>query len=152
MSVICFSSEEIGHIAESVQFKNRQYGRQGQYWKFLTFHDELEAKHCNPKVDMCEYADHKIACWMDRLYIANQIAFLYTYNSEKDMKIDRLDEKHIVGLPLPGKQLLEKLSSLRYNLQSNSGHSFVSQEDAERLERLINGLKDEIIRIREDKI
>ena len=89
--------------------------------------------------------------WIDRLYIGNQLAAIYTYDDMKNDTIDRMDMKDIHESVIYGsdkKGLLEflaDLNSLRYNLFSNSGHSFVSQEDMDKLDWLIDYIKDQIV-------
>ncbi len=82
---------------------------------------------------------------VDRLYIANQLAYDYSYDIPK-IEIRRLEQKDIDAAPvIKGVKLLSELKSLRYNLYSNGGHSFVSKKDAEKLDILIIALMDEAI-------
>lgn len=147
MSVIVSAPGEIGAIAKSLIYKNARHGAPGEFWKFHTHQEELELKDLHK--DACavqEEIDLDIACWLDRLYIANQLAFAYTYNDGRNT-ICRLEKSHIdAATPLPTKELLSRLKSLRYNLYSNSGHSFVSQKDAERLDKIIVALMEEMLR------
>jgi len=80
----------------------------------------------------------------DRLYMGNQMAIYYMYG--EGGQIERLTEEDIKQ-PLWGdKALLAKLESLRYNLYTNNGNCFVGQEDAEKLNRIIERIMKLIIR------
>lgn len=89
-----------------------------------------------------------IVCWVDRLYIANQLAYhtTYTYREGK-FEVELLDDSDIKsnGCNWDNKKLYSFLNSLHYNIFSNGGRSFLSEEDMNRLDSLISSVARNII-------
>lgn len=89
-----------------------------------------------------------IVCWVDRLYMANQLAYhtTYTYRDGK-FEIEMLQDEDIKsnGLNWDNKKLYSFLNSLHYNLFSNGGRCFVSEDDLDRLDSLISIIARKII-------
>ena len=139
MSVLILKPNEYLGIAES--FK---HGELRDY--FFSSLEKMEAEYWveHAKISLWDFTDNAISTWVDRLYIANQLAFFYSY--DKSIQLERLKESDW-GLPLTSRVLLEKLASVRYNVITNGGNCFVSEKDMDRLERLIEIVKD--IRMRE---
>jgi len=146
MSVLAFSAEKMGSLATSLISKNRRHGGPGEYWEFLTHPELLELKELYKTADeLFDAIEQEISCFVDRLYIANQMAYIYSYDVSKS-EIQRLDKKHIdIAVGIEGAGLLRELKSLRYNLYSNGGHSFVSKKDEEKLTTVIIALMEELI-------
>jgi hypothetical protein len=86
--------------------------------------------------------DKAILCWVERLYIANALAFEYQYGDSDTITIKRLNEKELEGQLLGYEQFLKQLRSLRYNLYTNAGRSFLSEDDMEKLSALIQFVQD----------
>lgn len=146
MSVIGFSNKEMGELTEAVISLNNRSGAMGYWWKFVSDQEIQEIQKYNPEKDQQDIAENKIACWMDRLYIGNQLAYIYTYDYD-GQEIDRLQSENIGAYTTwSDLKILEKLESLKYNLYSNSGHIFVGPEDLEKLESLLTSLRQKIIR------
>jgi len=89
-----------------------------------------------------EFIEIYIITLFDRLSLANQMAFAYGYNEPLDL--ERLDFEldggylawdHIT--PERKRDFHNDLKSLDYNLYTNNGRSFVSQQDLEVLKMLI---------------
>jgi hypothetical protein len=147
MSVIKFEANDIGALAWAVQAKNNYRSA------FELTRDKLESHFF--KID---YAgeDKRIACFFDRLYIANQLAYFTTYQDDcaKDgsFTIKRLQEEDIGpnskirgNVPNTPRKLNLELRSLRYNIASNAGRTFFDEEDTQRLDQLIDYTANEII-------
>lgn len=87
-----------------------------------------------------------ILAFVERLYIANNLAFSIQYPDSDTITIERLTEKDLQGALMHDHQFLETLESIHYNLYTNEGRCFLGREDEERLERYINHVKDRILR------
>ena len=136
MSVLKFSKEEIAQIASTI----KEDARLNQ--KFLSLKEigELALLGAYPPTE--EKLRHKINCFCERLYIANALAYQYGYGEK--ISVERLEEKDLEGSLIQMKALSEKLRSLRYNIFTNSGHSFLSEDDAKKLDRLIQMIRDNL--------
>jgi len=136
MSLFKFTWEEIGAICNSVLSHKELWDRAGVPWKekanfaLLSFDGKTQMSWNQKK--------NNFLYFMDRVWVANQVAVDFAYNA-KSFEIQRLAEEHLKGFLSPP-VLLRKLESLQYNLITNSGRSFISQEDSERLESLISVL------------
>lgn len=89
--------------------------------------------------------------WCNRVYIANQIAYILTYAHHPDCNraIEYIaDSDHCNGggalLQKPS-EFYNKLQSIRYNLYSNGGQCMLNGEDMARLDNLIAAVAAEII-------
>ncbi len=88
--------------------------------------------------------DDKIAirAWANRVYVANQIAYIFTYahRADCDKKIQQFDDKdpwnHGADLIQNPARFFRTLESIRYNLYSNGGQVMLCREDMERLDDL----------------
>lgn len=88
--------------------------------------------------------------WANRVYIANQIAYILTYShrSDCDRKIQMLDKDcwhnggELVKNPARFYRILE---SIKYNLYSNGGQVLLCHEDMERLDNLKAMLAREVV-------
>jgi hypothetical protein len=92
-----------------------------------------------------------IYAWVNRLYVANQIAFIFTYShkAECDRKIALFDEQDIWH---DGAELIQnparwyrRLQSIGYNIISNGGQCMLCREDMERLHNLAARIASEVI-------
>ena len=133
MSLFKFTWAEIGEICNSVLSHKELWDRAGIPWK-------EKANFALLGFDGMSWDQEKnnFLYFMDRVWVANQVAVDFAYNA-KSFEIQRLATEHIKGF-LNEKNLLKKLKSLRYNLITNAGRSFISQEDSERLDTLISVL------------
>jgi len=104
---------------------------------FLSPREVVYATYFMGSPEMPEYKKHAINYWAERLYIANYLAYEYQYGENTTITIQRLEEKDLSGNLIPERALAEKLRLLRYNLYTNAGKSFVSEEDLTKLSRLI---------------
>ena len=151
MSVIAYESKDVGAIAYEILMNN-------EYCDALKLiRDHHEAKTFSLGVKD-EY--QKTKCFFDRLYIANQLANFTSYDDECNIDgsftIRRLQPSDISkpgtfrGRSLRTKRgLWDALTSMRYNIVTNQGHSFFDEEDCERLDNLINYIARELIDMQE---
>ena len=95
--------------------------------------------------DVSRHRRSRLAQWADRLFIANQLAFFYTYD-EEDPKIERLGNEDIGNGPgmSPGR-MLEVLEGIHYNIYTNGGNCFLGKTDEKRLKWYIDQLKDKLL-------
>jgi len=83
-----------------------------------------------------------IGAWTNRLYVSNQIAYIFTYSHRDDCdktinQMDRSDWKNGMDLLKNPVRFYRMLESVRYNLISNGGQIMLSGQDMERLNDLI---------------
>lgn len=129
MSVVVFSRSEMAELTRAVIYSEECMDC--LTWEKGSFAAELQSLNFEQKKE-------RVAAWMDRLWIGNQIAAAYAY--ERDLSVMRLWDMDINNgdpFPFDGKQLYRKLSDLNYNLYTNEGYSFVSDDEHRRLNRLI---------------
>ena len=137
MSVIKFTAEQLGMLANSVLCKSALFDRAGipftEKAKFALYSDKGMT-----------WAEQKLnfLAFMDRLFVANQVAHDFSYNENFD--IIRLKKENVNGFH-NDYVLLRELKSLRYNLVTNAGRTFTSEEDESRLDTLISVLSHIII-------
>ena len=90
--------------------------------------------------------------WCNRLYVANQIAYIFTYshNDDVDTRINMIERNE--SLWADGGHLLQDLprffrilESIRYNLYSNGGQVMLCGEDMTHLNDLMAFVSREIV-------
>ena len=158
MSVLVENKEKYGALADYIQMKN---SRTDGYFSFLTHDEKMEMEHLKHQLkdfDEYEHTENRINCFVDRLYIANQLAWYYNYGDWYNQEngdghdktkgpIDRLEKNDVKnGMSMNTKRALKLLNSVSYNIYTNGGNSFLSKKDSEKLDRMIEQLKSEIIR------
>jgi len=132
MSVILYEKEKFGSLANHLTLTTELREMS------LPYDEKMRLKQYKGTFDD-ECAN--IICWVDRLYIANQLAYHTTYTShENKFEVELLDDPDIKnnGCNWDNKKLYSFLNSLHYNLISNGGRSFISEEDMNRLDALIS--------------
>jgi hypothetical protein len=140
MSVILYTKEEFGSLAYHLTHTNQDLRDLA-----LPYHEKLKLQRFKLRPGD---EDRNIICWVDRLYVANQLAFHQTYSwGEGRFEITPLDEEDINpnSIHWDYRKLYDFLNSLHYNLFSNGGRSFISTEDMARLDGLIGGVARRII-------
>lgn len=79
--------------------------------------------------------------WCNRIYMANQCAYIMTYSHREDCDrtISDISDKCTGGFALLAnlKKFYETLTHIRYNLWSNGGNMMLSSKDEDRLNALI---------------
>lgn len=146
MSVIVFSKEEICRIGNSIL--NIDHARE----KALLAYDRLSHLLFQNKGAVRYEDEHEaVLHLMNRLFIANQTAYHYQYpdtNEGSKMVIETLEKEDFLkeSAPMNKPLLLKELKGLKYNLYANSGNSFISETDMERLDGIIHAVMDEMIR------
>ena len=88
--------------------------------------------------------DKKILCFVERLYIANTLAFDYQYSEMEEITIKRLERNDLDGSLIINTVLLLNLRSIKYNLYTNNGHCFTNETDMKKLDRLVETLENSI--------
>jgi len=137
MSVKKFSVAEFADIATTIKNSPlRKY--------FYTAEEEGLMARLNHYPPLETQRDKDILCWVERLHIANALAYHYQYSDTDTIIIKRLNEKDLEGKLLPEKELYQQLRSLRYNLYTNNGRVFLGGNDLARLTRFIDILRDDI--------
>lgn len=97
------------------------------------------------------YTDHResaIKAYFNRVAIANELAIMLTYK-DADCQVHGLDDPDIkIDLSITGspKKIYHTLSSIHYNLVSNSGSMMFSAKDEQILNDLIAHFAYQIIR------
>ena len=100
--------------------------------------------------------DNRIKSFFDRVYIANQLAYYVSYQDEcahdGSFKVERLQDEDIAPFTKANNKQLNSpraiynfLTSIRYNIISQAGRSFLDEQDSERLENLIQHFASIII-------
>ena len=141
VSVFTFTRKQMGRIGESILY-HRIMGSNVARDLVL---NEYE-KYMRLKLSGSDAVTEKdVYCFVDRLWIANQMAFAYTYERGDEGKpvvheIERLSEEDFSCLPLGSDKFLSELNSLKYNTISNGGNTFLGVSDQEKLDQIINAL------------
>jgi hypothetical protein len=145
MSVFVLSPEEFGSIAATIRLTTDSFRRpifplsMAERWE----HAALVGP--SKKEDEEDYTRSLIRPFVFRLYLANAMAERYTYmkgdTAEFVIPLFELPGGKILSLPA----LLRKLESLRYNIVTNGGNTFLGVKDDEKLNDLIERIKSELI-------
>jgi ribosomal protein L27 len=136
MSVIKFSVVEFADIASTIRYDTVLRDH------FLSLKEvgKLSKLKMYPPTE--QQLDKAILCWVERLYIANALAFEYQYGDSEIISIKRLAEKDLEGQLLRRGEILEKLRGLRYNVFTNAGRTFLGEDDMAKLSALIQLIQD----------
>lgn len=141
MSVALISVEEFADLATSIKY-NEELSKTFFSWRERFFNLLYSRENGNIPTE------NEILCFVERLYLANRMAYYYQYGDECEdgvIHIRRLEEYELHGKLLPFREILFLLRSIHYNLYTNAGRCFLGREDMERLERLINACKEALI-------
>ncbi len=136
MSVIKFSVAEFADIASTIRYDTVLR----DHFYSLKEVGELARLKMYPPSEA--QLDKAVLCWVERLYIANALAFEYQYGDSEVISIKRLTEKDLEGQLLSRREILEKLRGLRYNLFTNAGRTFLGEDDMAKLSALIQLIQD----------
>jgi len=137
MSVASIQLPTFANVATTLKFCNDlKYAFYSFREKYLKL---MYKKQADPEPD-----ENEILCFIERLYIANRLAYLYQYPDEcknNSITIKRLEKEQLNGFILPISKLLEELKHIEYNIYTNAGRCFLGNEDMERLHRLMDACK-----------
>lgn len=140
MSVVLITKKEFSDVAKSLLY------HEALKEVFLSWRERYYKTQFSKEINL---NSNEILCFVERLYIANRLAYYYQYPYEcqnNKIEIERLNEDfYKQGNILQDKELLRLLRLIHYNLYTNNGRIFLGKEDEERLERIITRLKDKII-------
>lgn len=151
MSVIQIDPTEFGRIASMLL--RSQYADDFSWCVFDTqesmeIHTLLTHLESHETVHQFEEAKNTmIFTWVDRLYLANQIAAAITYVKEREFTLQHL----YIGMldlsnPYPTlPEFYEQLRSIRYNIYTNNGRCMFGHDDMTRLDDLIDAVAHQII-------
>lgn len=141
MSVALISIEEFADLATSIKYID-ELSKTFFSWRERFFNLLYSKENGNiPN-------ENEIMCFVERLYLANRMAYYYQYADECEdgvIHIRRLEEHELHGRLLSFRELLFLLRSIHYNLYTNAGRCFLGSEDMERLERLMEACKEALI-------
>jgi hypothetical protein len=130
MSVFKLPLKDFASITSTIKYD----ARFRDHFLSLEEKGELSLLLAYPPTD--KYIDNEIRCFVERLYIANALAFAYMYG-EKPIIIERLTEENLEGSLIEVVEFIKTLRTLRYNLYTNAGNSFLSEKDMKKLNFLI---------------
>ena len=125
-----------------------------QYRDDFTTYFKFAYPYENEYTDFDNFKDTAITlkAWMERLYIANQLAWALTYEHKKKFEIERYeagelekvksyDTATIKGMV----EFIRELDSIAYNLISNGGRTFLSRYDEDVLKGITNRMKSRLV-------
>lgn len=143
MSVLQIDESEYGRILKTLIFDRSGLDLISR--SVFTYNDENHIMRLNGwNSDIDEVSETHIGEWVERLYIANQLAFITQYRERT--QIDFLPDEISTGkMPMSMRELYKSLSSIQYNLFNNAGRCFLSGDDMERLTNLIAATARRII-------
>ena len=143
MSVMVINPETYGRIAKMLVSPGRVYEDLSR--AVYTYRDQLISRGQFGGKDDEDTKMRFIVSWMERVYVANQMAFIYNYRDE-EQTISFLEESHLKFQPMGMKALYEELEGIEYNLYTGAGRMFISEEDMTRLQNLKALVAKELIR------
>jgi hypothetical protein len=149
MSVFVLSPVEFAAIAATLRIARDGFRRpifplsMAERWEHKVLVEPIR------KQDEEQYALSLIEPFVFRLYLANAMAERYTYMKDATTEFVIAIFELPRGKVLPLTELLSLLGSLRYNLVTNGGNTFLGVKDDEKLKELIENIKTELIRGRE---
>ena len=150
MSVIQIDPTEFGRIASMLL--RSQYADNFSWCVFDTYENaetralltHLESNEINHRFE--EAKNTMIFTWVDRLYLANQIAAAITYVKEREFTLEHLRVTLLDLDPYPTlPEFYEQLRSIRYNIYTNNGRCMFGHDDMTRLDDLIDAVAHQII-------
>lgn len=145
MSVIVHKHEEYGKIVSTI-FHDRYSTYKELYRSVYTYADEREDKELFKTCDeLTDAAEGHILYWIKRVYWANQLAHMLSYDDADRTMKDLPDNFHDQSSISHG-ELYKLLTGIEYNLVSNGGQRMISESDQNRLSRLIAACADYLIR------
>lgn len=145
MSVALIGIEEFADLATSIKYIDK-LSKTFFSWRERFFNLLYSKQNGSVPTEI------EILCFVERLYLANRMAYYYQYGDECEdgvIQIRRLEKHELQGKLLPFREILFLLRSIHYNLYTNAGRCFLGNEDMERLERLIDACKEALIYKRE---
>lgn len=150
MSVIQIDPTEFGRIASTLL--RSQYADDFSWCVFDTresmeIHTLLTHLESHETVHQFEEAKNTmIFTWVDRLYLANQIAAAITYVKEREFTLEHLRVTLLDLDPYPTLiEFYEQLRNIRYNIYTNNGRCMFDHDDMIRLDDLIDAVAHQII-------
>lgn len=146
MSVFVRTPAEFGAIASTLRTARPRMVdplfplSSAEMWDYEVFKD------VGKKQTKEEYRLSLIKPFVFRLYLANMMSHCYTYWKEDEKEfvipLPELPEDKTLDLPV----LLSELKSVRYNILTNGGNTFLGVKDAEKLDGVISNVQSELIR------
>ena len=143
MSVMVINPETYGRIAKMLVSPGRVYEDLAK--AVYTYRDQLISRGQFGGNDNEDTKMRFIVSWMERVYVANQMAYIFNYRDE-EQTISFLEESHLKFNPMSMKAMYEELEGIEYNLYTGAARTFLSEEDMTRLQNLKASIAKEIIR------
>jgi len=148
VSVILFERDVFGKLADWLRMKDM--GRD-PFFDTFTYEEKAQLYWTENRIwagrdfDPGKHRESKLARWTDRLFLANQLAYYYTYD-EDGPELLRLREEDIRSGPgMTDDGILELLEGVHYNVYTNGGNCFLGNKDEKKLRWYIRQLKDKIL-------
>ncbi len=140
MSVYIINTEELSKLFSIIVSLNNERSLFDRA-ETIHFEEYLKFKK-DSNIELMMIDDLKY--FVNRLHISNRLAYMMTYNENiiefKDLKLK------LSPLFANSKIALSILQSLKYNLVSNGGNSFINQKDMEFLERIEYRLLNKLVK------
>ena len=152
MSVIKFGEKEINEIEGMVKFQIER----NSSMKSTVIHSDIYKNKFIWEMQLKKIADEDkvindvISRLFWYLWIANKTAFALQYEEEPGFFVDATESK-VSPKPCTLKELRGKIRSLNYNLFTNDGHYFVSEEWFELFDDIISGIDSQIVNALEER-
>lgn len=147
MSVYVLTEEEYGRVIATLVSDCRY--RQELEWAIIGPAEKHVLEKYHFPEGYQEAKEHMIGCFVERLFLANQMAFIYSYRDE-DPGLRFLPDGIENKLPYSYAELNRVLGDIRYNILSNGGHCFLSAGDAMTLKNLALSVCQRLIRERDE--
>lgn len=148
MSVILFERDIFGRLADWLIMKDM--GRD-PFFDTFTYEEKADIYWTENRIwsgrdfDSQNYRESKLAQWADRLFLANQLAYFYTYDEESPamQRLEKEDIRSGSGMTTDG--ALELLEGIHYNVYTNGGNCFLGKKDEKKLRWYVRQLKDKLL-------
>jgi hypothetical protein len=145
MSVFVLTPAEFGSIATTLQLTRNSFRNPifplsfAERWEYKALIEPMK------KQNEDEYTTSLVEPFVYRLYIANAMSEQYTYWKDGKTAFTIPVIELPKGKVLSPLELLKTLRSLRYNIVTNGGNTFLGVKDDEKLNEVIDALKDHIL-------
>ncbi len=140
MSVYIINTEELSKLFSMIVSMNNERSLFDRA-EIINFKEYLKF---DKKATIESIMINELNFFVERLHISNKLAYVMTYK-EKTIEFKDLELK-LSPLFANSKIALSILQSLKYNLVSNGGNSFISQKDMELLERIEYRLLNKLVK------
>ena len=141
MSVIRFTKEEVADIYQELEFSNRD-----MEFAFMSSNEDYFKIQQYYNNDKDEYWKNKLGRFLQRAFIANQIAYILQYRHHdginKEIEVlesEDLKKGHMIGR----REVIKRLRSLSYNIYTNDGNYCLSETDEDFMLNLVHRMESQ---------